>query len=127
MKNRPTQKKFRAFIVSALTALAAYPVETCLAQAQLTGRDILEKCDTGDPSEMVALLAGGVASGLLMGQGLGGPAREFCPPNSGRLTNGQYRKVTCDFLRKNPRVQSQDSFMAIGTSLLNSYRCTAKP
>lgn len=93
----------------------------------MTGRGILEICDSGDPSEIVALLAGGMASGLLLGQGLGGPKREFCPPNSGRISNGQYGKVICEFLRKNPRVQDQDSFAAIGISLLRSYPCAAAP
>jgi hypothetical protein len=127
VKSKSTVNRLGAAFVAIAAVFTTCPVPACAAQAQMTGRDILEKCDTGDPSEMVALLAGGVANGLLLGQGLGGPAREFCPPNNGRISNGQYRKVICDFLRQNPRIQSQDSFVAIGISLLRSYPCAAPP
>ena len=95
------------------------------AVAAEDGRATLQMCNEGDPGDRIASLAGGMAFGLLTGQGLGGPARQFCPPNSGRLSNGQYRLSVCKFLAGHSELMSQDSYLAIGIALLKSYPCEA--
>lgn len=97
--------------------------QATLAVAADDGRGILEICNNGDPGERISAIAGGMAFGLLTGQGLGGPKRQFCPANSGRLTNGQYRQVICKYLGGHPEILMQDGFVAMGISLIKSYPC----
>ncbi len=93
------------------------------ALAANDGRAILDMCDGRVPGEELAALAGGVAFGMAVGQGLGGPQRQFCPPNNGRISNGQYRRVVCKFIADHPQLLNQESYTAISVALLRSYPC----
>ena len=109
--------------------LAAAPLAS--ASAAEDGRAILDLCNAGDFGDHVASMSGGMAFGLLTGQGLGGPKRQFCPPNNGRLTNGrltngQYRSKVCAYLADHAEVVALDSYTAIGIALLKSYPCAAE-
>lgn len=104
-------------------AIALTGASFSTAGAAYDSEGLLEKCSTMDSNSAQTAMIAGVAMGLMLGQPLGGPQRKYCPPNSGRLSAGQYRQVVCKFLGAHPKVVQQDQYTAIAVALLESYPC----
>jgi hypothetical protein len=114
-----------------LSVAAAIAVPAALAPARAQtiadGQYVLSRCRDGQPNPEIAAMAGGLSFGLLTGQGLGGPRREYCPPNEGRISNVAAGRAVCRFIADNPKLLTQDAYVAMGIALLKTYSCTPAP
>lgn len=111
---------------SFIGALVFWAAGTTTALAGDGGSALLDACSGSDANHVQSATITGVAMGLLLGQSLGGPKRAYCPPNSGRLSPGQYRSVACKFLAAHPQIARQEEYTAIGIALLETYPCAAE-
>jgi len=107
--------------LAVLLALLVFGVQE--VRAASAPRTISERCDDTDAQGVQAAMITGVAMGLLFGQSLGGPGRAYCPPNSGRLSPGQYRLAVCRFLEEHPNFALQEDYTAVGAALISIYPC----